>query len=454
MIDPNEFLTPLDFFLAPFVAVFIYLFALRFREKHYPKGHPWRPYFIPGLTFKMLGALAIGLTYAYYYKGGDTFNYHYHARVINSALNESVGKWFNLLLAIPEKGVGDYYEYTSQLWWYRKGSAYTVSAITAVLSAPFGSLYLPTAFVFAGISFTGLWALFRTFSRSYPQLTRQVAIACLFLPGVALWGSSIFKDTISMFALGWLTYGILQLLAFRNYNIRNIALTVGALVLAANVKIYIIMAIMPPVIFWALAQRMQRIKSVQLRAIISLFVFATLIVLFGILFSGSNYLAKGFNLDEIAKTSATTRGWIGYVNTVEQGSGYDLGAFEPTLTGMLSKFPQAVNVTLFRPYLWEARKIIIFLNGLESLALLYLTLKVIFRIGFKRIFASIGQNPTIQFTFLYSLIFAFAVGISSYNFGALSRYKIPCIPFYLLSLILIYYQHKPLKEPLWRAIRL
>jgi hypothetical protein len=122
--------------------------------------------------------------------------------------------------------------------------------------------------------------------------------------------------------------------------------------------------------------------------------------------------------------------------------------------GMFSKFPQAVNVTLFRPYLWEARKVLVFLNALEALALFYLTLKVVFRIGFKRIFASIGQNPTIQFTFFYSLVFAFAVGISSYNFGTLSRYKIPCIPFYLLSLILIYYQHKPLKEPLWRAVRL
>jgi hypothetical protein len=454
MIDPNEFLTPLDFFLAPFVAVFIYLFALRFRNKHYPKGHPWRPYFIPGLTLKMLGALAIGLIYAYYYKGGDTFNYHYHARVINSALNESVGKWFNLLFAIPEKGVGEYYEYTTQLWWYRRGSTYTVSAITAVLSAPFGSLYLPTAFVFAGISFTGLWALFRTFSRLYPQLTRQVAIACLFLPGVALWGSSIFKDTISMFALGWLTYGMLQLLAFRIYSLRIVLVTIGAFLLAAKVKAYIIMAIMPPVVFWAMAQRMQKIKSAQLRAVISLFIFAILIGLFGILFSGNNELTKGFDLDSLAKTSSTTRGWINYVNTIEQGAGYDLGAFEPTLGGMLSKFPQAVNVTLFRPYLWEARKIFVFLNALESLVLFYLTFKIIFLVGFKRIFYSIFQNPTIQFTLFFSIVFAFAVGISSYNFGTLSRYKIPCTPFYLLSLILIYYQHKPLKEPLWKAFRL
>jgi hypothetical protein len=121
---------------------------------------------------------------------------------------------------------------------------------------------------------------------------------------------------------------------------------------------------------------------------------------------------------------------------------------------MLSKFPQAVNVTFFRPYLWEARKVIVFLNALEALIFLYLTIKVVFSVGVKDIFRSIGQTPAIQFTLFYSLVFAFAVGISSYNFGTLSRYKIPCTPFYLLSLILIYYQHKPIKSPLWKLVRL
>jgi hypothetical protein len=36
----------------------------------------------------------------------------------------------------------------------------------------------------------------------------------------------------------------------------------------------------------------------------------------------------------------------------------------------------------------------------------------------------------VVFSLIFSLIFAFAVGASSGNFGALSRYKIPCLPFY------------------------
>jgi hypothetical protein len=50
------------------------------------------------------------------------------------------------------------------------------------------------------------------------------------------------------------------------------------------------------------------------------------------------------------------------------------------------------------------------------------------------------------------LIFAFAVGISSYNFGALSRYKIPCLPFYALGLVLVYYKNRPIQKPLFNFV--
>jgi hypothetical protein len=58
----------------------------------------------------------------------------------------------------------------------------------------------------------------------------------------------------------------------------------------------------------------------------------------------------------------------------------------------------------------------------------------------------IVKDPYVLFCLVFSLIFAFAVGISSYNFGALSRYKIPCLPFYG-AFILILYHHKKLEAP-------
>ncbi|MCB0472728.1 MAG: hypothetical protein KDC56_06690, partial [Flavobacteriaceae bacterium] len=108
----------------------------------------------------------------------------------------------------------------------------------------------------------------------------------------------------------------------------------------------------------------------------------------------------------------------------------------------------AVNVTLFRPYPWEAKKVIVLLSALEALLFLFITLKIIFSVGLRKIWSTISKDPTIQFCLIFTLIFAFAVGISSYNFGALSRYRIPCLPFYTLAVTLIYYKNVPLKKQL------
>jgi hypothetical protein len=38
---------------------------------------------------------------------------------------------------------------------------------------------------------------------------------------------------------------------------------------------------------------------------------------------------------------------------------------------------------------------------------------------------------------VFSVIFAFAVGFTSFNFGALARYKIPFMPFYFIALFIL-----------------
>ena len=91
-------------------------------------------------------------------------------------------------------------------------ASYTVCSITAFFGIFTYNTYLPTAVLFACISFTGIWALFRTFASLYPHLTRPIAIATLFIPSVFVWGSGIFKDTICIFGLGWLTYGTFRFL--------------------------------------------------------------------------------------------------------------------------------------------------------------------------------------------------------------------------------------------------
>lgn len=374
--------------------------------------------------------------------------YFYHAKIINGVFWDSPVKWFNLLFKTSATTSSmDYYEYISKMYWFGKDSEYTVSAFTAMCSLLFFTTYLPTAVVFAVLSFTGLWALFRTFAAFYPHLVKPVAIAVLFVPSVVVWGSGIFKDTLCMFALGWLTYSVFRLLVQKRFTVGNILILLFSVLLVYTIKLYILIAFIPALFLWVLFIYTRPIKNKTLRILTQtcFLIFALVISLAVFQSLGADILGR-YALENIIDTSEITREWIIY-SSGDEGSAYDLGAINSP-TDMILAIPKAINVTLFRPYLWESRKIIVLLSALESFLFLVLTLKVIFVVGPIKTWKTVAGDPNLIFCLILTFIFAFAVGISTGNFGSLSRYKIPCLPFYTLMLLLIYYKNVPGKKRL------
>ena len=80
------------------------------------------------------------------------------------------------------------------------------------------------------------------------------------------------------------------------------------------------------------------------------------------------------------------------------------------------------------------------LSGLESLLFLVVTIWVMVKAR-KNLFYCL-KKPEVIFCLAFAIIFAFAVGVSTFNFGTLSRYKIPMEPFYLLGIGLVYFHSK------------
>jgi hypothetical protein len=74
---------------------------------------------------------------------------------------------------------------------------------------------------------------------------------------------------------------------------------------------------------------------------------------------------------------------------------------------------------------------------LEAFAFLVLTYMCFRRIGFGKFFATVASDPVIIFCFVFSIFFGGLIGMTTINFGALNRYKIPCIPFFLVMLFLV-----------------
>jgi len=104
---------------------------------------------------------------------------------------------------------------------------------------------------------------------------------------------------------------------------------------------------------------------------------------------------------------------------------------------MAAAFPLGVVNTFYRPFPWDVSSPFMVLSFLESFAFLSLTLMGFKKIGFKKFFNLIASDPVISFAFVFAIVFGGFVGMTTGNFGALNRYKIPALPFYAMFIFLV-----------------
>ena len=423
-----------DVFITPLYLTVIYMLAFALRPL--VSDRYTRRYFLPGLSVKLLGALAVGFIYQFYYGGGDTFTYYHDAGLIWEAFLDSPLKALQLITADgawqPET-----FEYASRMHVYRDLASYGTVRFAGFFSILTFNTYSAIALLFATLSFSGLWVLYLTFYQLYPRLYQPLAWAVLFIPSVFFWGSGLLKDTLTLAALGWATFAVYKIFFRREHTgLFSIILFLSCW-LIYSIKIYILLCFLPAVILWVFLSSLNKIRSTAFKLI------AGPVVL--VLAAGLGYLAMvkigeeshRYNISTFSYTAESTARWLTYESERLGGSGYTLGDFDYSLMGMLRKTPLAINVTLFRPYLWEVDNPVMLLSALESLALFLFTLYVFYKRGVGATFKVIGANPFLLFCFVFSLSFAFAVGIATYNFGSLVRYKIPLLPFYVAALLVL-----------------
>jgi hypothetical protein len=403
-----------------------------------------RKYFFPALFVKIIGALAVGLIYQFYYGGGDTFNYHTHgSRHVWEAFMDSPVKGMRLLIN-DGTNYNEVYRYASKIVFFSDPQSYTIVKIAAVFDLLTFSSYSSTAILFAVLSFVGMWMFFLTFYEQYPQLHRWFAIAAFFIPSVFFWGSGLLKDTITIGCLGIATYQVYRIFIKKQFVIRKILLLAISLYGMYSIKIYILLTFLPAVIVWVFLANLDAIRSPVLKIMLTPFMLSCAIVL------GYYAMAKAgednakYSLKNVAMTAKITAYDIGFYTGRDAGSGYSLGELDGTFSSMIRLSPQAINVSLFRPYLWEVKNPLMLLSALESFLILLLCLYIIIKKNI-RLLAAIN-NPNVLFALIFSLAFAFAVGVSTFNFGTLVRYKIPLLPFFLVALILILHHSKSDKK--------
>lgn len=419
------------------------LIAIQTRNKHI-KTKAYYKYYIPAILCKIIGGVSLCLIYTYYYtEGGDAINYFVSAKTyVNALYDLNFSLFFDLLNFFSnEVHQLDYHEYGSINF-----SSYDYYALfTVVLTIPFCILgaksFIATTLVLAYVSFIGLWKLYEVFVDQFPELQKQMAIAIFFIPSVFFWGSGLLKDTYTLSALGFVTYAVYKYLIKKEKKVKYLVLLIVSSLILILVKPYIFFAILPGSLIWVFFNMIAKIESAFFRVIalpLMLLVLSSTI-LFAMQYLGQ-FLGE-YSLENVLDKAVKTQQDL--IRGEQYGSNnFNIGKFDATVAGITSKIPAALNMALFRPYIWDARNPVMILSGLENLFMLGFSLFILIKVKFSTLFVSLFSHPLVIFSFLFAIFFAFSVGLTTANYGALVRLKIPCIPFYLCSLFILFHLNK------------
>jgi uncharacterized membrane protein YfcA len=204
-----------------------------------------------------------------------------------------------------------------------------------------------------------------------------------------------------------------------------------------SIKTYIFLVLVLALSIWIFAESNKLIKDKTLRQVFALMTFAVGagISFFLVQYFTSADTLKQYQFENVVSSAEYQRSNYEALDQQfnQQTSYYSVNTSNPFLLVVNS-----IVATFFRPFVWEVKSAAATLSAVEALLFLLLTIHLIFSKKKGSALKVIFNDPRILMCFIFAIVFSIGVGASTANFGALSRYKIPCLPFYMLVLLLSY----------------
>ncbi len=395
-------------------------------------------WFLKGFVIKVFGGVAFALIFVYYYKFGDSFEYWKGAVMLSNTFLDSPSDYFELLFHESSTNYpGHLRQYTDPLSYSDTPEEWFMVKLISPLALITFNSYLVINLLMSFVSFWGGWKLFKVFSNILSNHNNLAFYATFLVPSMVFWGSGLMKDTLTLTGINYLIYVLYFYIIKKE---RKPIIIIGALIwfyMTFTLKSYIVLAFLPTIFLVLFFSFKSKIKSsivrfVSIPIILTVFISVGFISLKSLSESSEKYSAE--------QLEWKVKGFHSWHTTLG-GSAYNLGDVDYTPIGVLQKIPAALNVTFFRPYLWEARNPVVMLGALESLMLFILFIVVLFKTKFKP-YSYLKDQHLLKALIAFILIFGFAVGFTSYNFGALGRYKMPVMSLFTFILLYIYEQRK------------
>lgn len=388
--------------------------------------------FIPFVfILKIAAGLAVWIIYTYYYTDratADIFKYFDDSQIIYDALFVQPADFFQMLFGIGND-TEHFEQYYSQMGnWMREfesdvyNDSHVIIRFNAVARIFSFGYYNVHTVLMCFLSLVGLTAIYKSLVSLLPGKEKLLAILVFFMPSVLFWGSGVLKEGLLFFGIGM----VLQLY----FNLLNKKATWGIVLLGMSslfillyLKFYVLIALMGGIISHFVAGRMSSKRQLwPYLGMLSLFMLAGVFL---------HYLIPQANIFKILEYKQGD--FIRLAEQVDAGSQITIQPITRNLWSFLSASPRALLNVLTRPFPFESLNPLILIASVENLLIFLL-------IGFAMLFRNKLNAP--QKNLVYMLLFIsvlvfLLIGWITPVMGAIVRYKVPVLPFFLASLLIL-----------------
>ena len=424
----------------PIYLVIILIVCSRIKSKNIAQFQEYK-YFTKGLFFKLLGVSAFMSIYLFYYGGGDTINYFKGARAAGNLLLEDFEKGFAVLFNTSSNynhwtSFNNNTGYPAHYMW-RDSSTFSVSRYSALFYLIGAKSFIINSLIVGCFSYIGLWKFYRLLNILYPGYEKGLAYIVLFLPSIAFWGSGIMKDSYTVSSACWLTYNFYMVLILRKKVLVNAIFLLLNLFIIINMKPYVILSLLPGIILWLNSAYLKKIKNIFLKILILPLISVVILLTGFYVFQNLSTLMGVYGeVDSAIEQAQVIRSDLLRVDQYGSNN-YDVGKFDGSLISLVSVAPNAIFTALFRPFLWEIGSPTMVFSAIENFILIVFTFFTLIRVSPFTVLSTLIKEPFLFYCLIFSLLFAFGVGIAGTNFGAMVRYKTPLMPFFFSMIYLL-----------------
>lgn len=483
--------------------ILIFIAAIIFRNRffHLP-GLP-RKASLFFFSLKIIAGITVWYIYTFYYpqrEYADIWKYFDDSEVMYNSLNDHPGDYFRMMtgIGIDERIQHEYFD--KMLHWDQQfennlfNDSHTIIRFNAMVRLISMGNYHTHSLIMSFLALIGLCAIYRWIYPFLFQWKKVVAFLLFVSPSPLFWSSGVLKEGILFFSIGMLVYHSWKFREDKK-KFRLIWIIISILLLAMA-KLYMLVFIIPALIVGlhlAKHPRFAFAKVITAGIVLLLIgigihyaspafspfrIIANKQMNFINLAKGGTYVMNSENVcylqpeqqsaliatdtsghfriqdgteylcwkiaddfkDTLNRTARNDTGYTILSANPMAGSLMNVVTLEPTPSSVLGESPAALGRSVFRPFPWEIKPLMIIPPMLENL-LMYMLLVLAFIAPKKP-----SSKSIFWFCLLYVILALTVTGLTTPVLGALVRYRIAAQVFLFFAILLCIDKDRLLKK--------